>query len=110
MVHSPHQSALSKLSTEDQSLTLRFANQSKLEDVPSSSFSEVQSRLAPFGTSKARFDPLYDCKLLFDRSPGPGSYNTTKDRHDFSEFGDVSDSDTILSIEEIRKRLLTDTS
>ena len=80
--------------------------------MPSSSFSEIQTRLAPppFGTSQARFDPTYDCRLLFDRSPGPGSYDTIKDRHDFSELGENSESDTQLSIDEIRKRLMTDSS
>jgi hypothetical protein len=80
--------------------------------VPSSPYSEFQSRLAPFGTSKPRFDPSYECKLLFDRSPGPGSYNTTKERLEFSELGagDTSETDTILSMEEIKKRLLTDSS
>ena len=66
---------------------------------------------APFGSSKARFDPSYDCKLIFDRSPGPGSYNTKKDRHEFSDLGDeYYETETTLSIEEIRKRLMTDSA
>jgi hypothetical protein len=96
----------SKLSTEDQSsLTLRVTKSPDLDD----KYNLAMQRNAPFGSSMARFDPAYDCKLLFDRSPGPGSYNTTKDKHDFSDLSDL-DTDTLISLNELKAKLNVDTS
>lgn len=64
---------------------------------------------APFGSSQSRFDPNYDCKMLFDRSPGPGSYKTAKDYHDFSELGDL-ETDTLISLAELKRKLNTESS
>jgi hypothetical protein len=64
---------------------------------------------APFGSSQARFDPNYDCKMLFDKSPGPGSYKTTKDYHDFSELGDL-ETDALISLAELKRKLNTESS
>ena len=64
---------------------------------------------APFGSSQARFDPNYDCKMLFDKSPGPGSYKTTKDYHDFSDLGDL-ETDALISLAELKRKLNTESS
>ena len=67
---------------------------------------------APFGSSVARFDASYDCQLLFNKSPGPGSYNTTKEIPDFSEMMSGSDieTDTLISLNELKKKLNTESS
>lgn len=103
---SPHDvSAVSKLSTDDQSLTLRLVKSPDFED----KYNLALQKNAPFGSSQARFDPGYDCKLLFDRSPGPGSYSTAKDGYDFSELADL-DTDTLISLNELKTKLNVDTS
>lgn len=48
----------------------------------------------PFGSNASRFDPSYDCQLLFNKSPGPGSYNTST-----VHLPDIDiDTDTLITL------------
>jgi hypothetical protein len=86
-------------------MNLRVLKSPEFED----KYNLAMQKNAPFGSSLARFDPAYDCKLLFDKSPGPGSYNTTSEIHDFSDLADL-DTDTLISLNELKTKLNVDTS
>jgi len=47
--------------------------------------------------------------MLFDKSPGPGSYKTTKECHDFSDLGDL-ETDALISLAELKRKINTESS
>jgi hypothetical protein len=71
----------------------------------SSNQSTIQKSAVPFGTSASRFDQKYECQLLFNKEPGPGSYKTPS-KLQIPNLDDL-DTDTMISLKELKNKINT---